>query len=306
MPTFSEALLTFCKLDRSPYTNRQYELVLTRLAADIGPQRDISLIRYEDLVDYFSRQRARGLKPITLNSYLSVHKSFFNWCIERGYIEQSPAADVRLRKPKRDQTKQRAIPPDELRAIVEYARIVSPRNYALLLFMIDTGCRVGGLISMTCANLDLVENTAILIEKGNMQHRAMFTERTAAALQRWLKLRPVCDHDYVWTGQGPEYKALTRHAVSYIMYRLCERTGASRLWGPHAIRHAVGHAWAKAGVPLSTTARKLGHANKSITAEYYYPDDDEYLREMTQRNALAALNDDQADLPRILPKLKNG
>lgn len=305
MTTLHEALLTFVRLDRSPYTNRQYERVLTRLAIDIGPQRDVKLIRYEDLVDYFARQRGRGLKPITLNSYLSVHKSFFNWCVERKYIEQSPAADVRLRKPPRDQTKQRAIPPDELRAIVEYARIVSPRNYALLLFMIDTGCRVGGLVSLTRANLDLENGTAILIEKGQVQHRAMFTERTTSALQRWLKLRPECGHDHVWTGQGPEYTALTRHAVNYVMYRLCERTGASRLWSPHSIRHAVGHAWAKAGVPLSTTARKLGHANKSITAEYYYPDDDEYLREMTRRHALVAL-DDEADLPRIVPKLKNG
>lgn len=304
MPTLHEALLTFLQVDRSPLTNQQYRMVLTKLVTAIGPQRDIALIRYEDLVDYFAQLQRTNIRQSTLSGYLSVTKSFFNWATERRYIERSPAADVRVRKPRRDPARLKAIPPDELKALVEYARITSPRNHALLLFLADTGCRAGGLASLTRMNLQIEEGWAMLIEKGDSPYRALFGEETAAALSKWLSRRPAADHDYVWTGQGPHYAPLTTGGVAAIIRRLCERTGASRLWGPHSIRHAVGHAYAKAGVPVTVTQRKLGHRSPKVTMEYYYPEDDEYLAQVSRRNALAALRTENDLQPQPLRVLK--
>lgn len=304
MPTLAEALLVYLQVDRSPQTKMQYHSVLTRLVTAIGPQRDITLARYEDLLDYFDQLRRRGLKQITLKSYLNIIKTFFTWCVERQYITESPARDVKLRTPKRDPNRHKAIPPDELAAMVEYARVTSPRNHSIMLFLADTGCRVGGLVSLTLTNLHLDEQWALLHEKGGRYHRAFFGDETRRALQNWLKRRPAVSHDYVWVGSGPAYEPLKAGGVAAIVRRLAQRAEASQSWGPHSIRHAVGHALAKRGVPVTVTQRKLGHSSPRVTMDYYYPDSEDYVIEVSRRHSLAALRPEEShpETPYIVPR----
>lgn len=291
MPTLAEALYTYLQEDRSALTTKQYHLVLSKMAAAIGPDRSITLIRYEDLMDYIARLKDSGIKQSTLVGYTAVIKSFFGWCVDRHYIEISPAQAIKRRSPMRDPTRNRAVPPEELRRMVTYAEVNSPRNYALLLFMVDTGCRVGGLVSLTIQKLDLDEMSAFVLEKGNRWHKALYGEQTANALSDWLRKRPEVDHDYVWTGPNPDHKPLTRQGVAALIRRLALKVEASRLWSPHAIRHSLGHAYANAGIPVTVTQQKMGHSTPQVTMEYYYPDDSAYVAQITRRNELLALKD---------------
>lgn len=293
MPTLAEALLTFVQVDRSSQTNKQYKMVLDQLVTAIGPQRAVKRVTYEDLVDYFAHLRKKGLKDTTRAGYLSVIKAFFAWCVASGYLKKSPATNVRVRVARREEETVRAIPPAELAAMVDFARYHT-RNYAMMLFFVDTGCRVKGLCSLQIANISFERCEAIITEKGDVLHRAEFGETTAEALRRWLQKRPKVDHDYVWTGQGPHYKPLTEGGVAAVVRTLAVRTEASHKWGPHAIRHATGNAWGKRGVPITITARKLGHTTTRTTARYY-PRDNGYLKQMSHRHALAALQPDEAE-----------
>jgi hypothetical protein len=44
-------------------------------------------------------------------------------------------------------------------------------------------------------------------------------------------------------------------------------------------------------VPITLTQRKLGHSAPQITMEFYYPDDEESVREISEQFSLAALED---------------
>lgn len=293
MQTLDQCLKLYLKVDRAPATNEQYAHILRRMVRAIGPARSITRIRYEDLLDYDAQLRASGLKPVTLAGYTSAIKAFFNWCVGRRYIKRSPAADIKRRRRDADSHVSRAVPPAELRAMVECARHTSPRNYALLLFMADTGCRVGGLISLTLERLDLDDRSALLLEKGDSWHRVFYGDQTADALRAWLRKRPPAAHAYVWTGKAPGYKPLQASAVRFILRRLAEATDASRIWTPHDIRRSVGHAFAKHGIPAPTTAQKLGHSDVQITLKHYYPNDENFLRRVSADYALVALRDPQ-------------
>lgn len=284
-----DAIRTYLQIDRRDLTNKQYGYVLRAMCGAIGPKNAVSSITYEILLGYQSRLRQR-LAPSTVAAHTSVIKSFFAWAVNRGYTAASPAADLVRRRISSHES--RAIAVAELNRIVEYTRVTSARNYALLLFLADTGCRVGGLLSLTRLNLHLDEGFAFLLEKGGVWHRALFGEVTGLAMQRWLEQRPQCDHDYVWTGKGPKHEPLKRGAITYLLHKLSRETGASREWGPHSIRHAVGHAWAKAGQPPTVTARKLGHSSVATTMQHYYPQDDPYLEAVSRRMSLASLKGD--------------
>lgn len=296
MLSFEQAISTYLQVERSLQTNRQYGIVLNRLCRDIGPQRDIALIRYEDLLGWLSSRRNAGLKGSTIAGYTNVIKTLFTWCVKLGYIEHSPARQLIRRLPPRDPTRSRAIPAEALASIIEHARYTSPRNHAILLFMADTGCRVGGLLSLTLGNLDLEKGEAWLVEKGSRWHKAYFGERTRAALQHWLKKRPEVEHNFVWTGRAPEHKPLGRISVTYMIARACKAVDVP-VYSPHSIRHQVGHAYAKAGIPLTVTQQKLGHSHPSITASFYYPDHSEYVAEISRRNSLIALKSDDDTQP---------
>lgn len=292
----SEALTTYLKIDRQPATNQQYSYVLNRLVTAIGPQRTIRLVTYEDLLDYLATLKREGKKESTLVGYTSIIKAFFTWCVQRRYIKRSPAADI-----KRGRLKGRApvVPPSELRQMVELARLTSPRNFAIMLFLADTGIRVGGLVSLTLDNLDLADLSAWVTEKGGEAAQVFFGEQTADALRAWLRLRPAVKHAYVWTGRAPLYLPLSERGVLFLVQRLAARSGASQLWTPHCIRRAVGHAYAKRRIAPTVTQQKLNHASVDMTLKHYYPvKDTTYLREISKQYALIALQpldqDDQS------------
>jgi len=48
----------------------------------------------------------------------------------------------------------------------------------------------------------------------------------------------------------------------------------------------VGHAYAEAGVPVTTIAGKLGHADPKMTMDYYMPRNNDAVREASTRVSL--------------------
>lgn len=289
MPTLSQCLKSFLQVERRPQTNKQYGYMLNPFVTAIGPGRDITLVRYEDLLDYHARLRERNLKSVTLANHIVAIRIFFNWCVRRHYLNESPADDVHPPILNTAPRASRAVPSDELAGMVDCARHTSPRAYALILFMADTGCRIGGLASLQVDKIDFDSMSAWILEKGGRWHQAFFSQTTADALRQWLKKRPKVDHDYVWTGPRPNHKPMSARGLAYIIRRLAEKSGASRPWGPHSIRHAVGHAYARAQVPVTVTQRKLGHTDPMTTLKHYYPDELHQVARISQQLGLAAL-----------------
>jgi integrase len=291
MPSVQEALDRFLQVDRSPFTTKNYAHILNNLVKAIGPVRDISRVTYEDLADYFY-PAIKGRKRSTAVVYLNVIQNFFRFCLQLGYVSASPANNLRLRRGGAESVESRAIPPEELAAMVEYARLTSKRDYAIMLFMVATGCRVGGITSLTLKNLDLEHMRALLHEKGDNWSRVWFGERTTLALREWLDERPKVDHDYVFTlSMSFGGRAMQRHNYARLVGALALKVGASHKWGPHAIRHSRGHALARRGFEESVTQRALNHASPTTTIQFYYPHDEDYISTLLREYELAALEE---------------
>ncbi len=287
MPSLKEALHTFLLEPRAPDTQRQYAHVLERLIAEIGPARSVSRVAYEDLLEVHARYR-QTLKPITVNGYLNIWKAFFAWCQKRQYVKRSPAADLVRIKVAKIPADEKAVPQNDLLKLLEYLRVTSARNFAMVMFLADTGCRVGGLLSMRWSRIG--DGTAHLVEKGSELVQVKFGEHTAAALLAWRE-RQAIQTDVVWTGKGTGAKGISRQGVEALFRSWSEHLHLSRRCTPHDIRHGVGHAWAKAGMPHLATQAKLNHKSVRTTLENYYPDRMELPDFVAQRLELVVLND---------------
>jgi site-specific recombinase XerD len=289
----SEALNRFYKSliadGAAASTVEWYTKRLKRLSAHL-PDRELATVEADDLRDFVVGIRSRserwadhpyravtegGLSPSTVRGYVRAVKRFFNWLEEEGIITTSQNPAVRLKLPRRPHQAPKAIDVDDLRRLLAVARgdsVWQKRNYAILLFLADTGCRVGGLIGLKLGDVDLDRGVALVTEKGTKARFVMFTEPTGAALKAWLEVRPDVHSDYVflsWHGCSNGGLALTVSGVNQMLGRLKRRAGVSGRVNPHSLRHGFARQYLLNGGDLASLSDLMGHTDVQVTKEFY-------------------------------------
>lgn len=257
-----------------------YDRMLNAMVNFIGHRKPIPEVTTHDLrgwrtsmresrVRYASKsssrpKKAAALSPHSINSHIRASKTFFNWCVEEGYLKESPAGRLKLVKtpPKRP----KGISNDERDKLIEVAAHNSPRDLAIVLFLADTGCRIGGLISLELSKVDLKNNLAIVTEKGDKDRTVYFTETTANALRLYLMERPRSKSEQLFLShQG---KPIKSNGIYQMLGRIAKKAGVKK-FNPHSFRHAFAREFLLKGGSLPPLSQLLGHVDTSITAEYY-------------------------------------
>jgi site-specific recombinase XerD len=214
-----------------------------------------------------------GLSPFTVAGRVRVMKRLFNWLVEEGLLEDTPARRIKTPKPERDKPK--GIAHEDFLALLkttEEGGTIDRRDLALMLFLADTGCRVGGLCGLCLGDLDFEENLATLTEKGSKTRLVPFCEVTAVALQRWLDVRPTSNSPEVFLKLGRWGKRsgpLATRGVSQMLKRRAKRGGIEGPVNPHSFRHAFARDFLLSGGDLGALKDILGHSTIVTTKESY-------------------------------------
>ena len=133
-------------------------------AEHLGPDLLLSEITEQHLEDFYYKENVSS--DHTRNSYYISVNTFFNWCVEQGYLEEKPEY-----KPKKPQSKvPKFIYPEELAKLIEYrlskikydidsGRLRNPDQgpYWMILawmLMAGTGMRRGEIVHLTAKNVD--------------------------------------------------------------------------------------------------------------------------------------------------------
>ncbi len=223
-----------------------------------------------------SRNRGKKISVYTLHRHVRVCKQFFRWLVKEGYLDRSPAE--RLEFPRLPQGEPpKAISEADLERMLERAELEARevgslealRNYAMIRFLAETGCRVGGLVGLKLA--DLQEGLATLEvtvrEKGEKARTVSFGSKTAAALRAWLVMRPRAKKcNTVFTGKRG---SLTPSGVYQMLKGLAERAEVESRHNPHSFRHALARRLLQNKADLGTVAEILGHADVATTHQFY-------------------------------------
>ncbi|NPA31669.1 MAG: tyrosine-type recombinase/integrase, partial [Chloroflexi bacterium] len=241
----------------SPETTRWYRKRMEPLSG-LGPVAQVSI---RDLRRLRADLVRRGLSPYTVHGYVRAWKRLFRWAVQEGYIADSPAE--RLRLPPLPDEPPKAISDDDLLRMLECARS-SPRLYALLLFLADTGVRLGGLAGLRVGDLDMAKRRAVVREKGRGGKRrarfVFFSPITAEALKTWLPMREPGDERVFQLSPMQIYDRLRS---------LAKRAGVRGRWNPHAFRHRFARVFLENGGDLARLSRLLGHTDVTVTAAFY-------------------------------------
>lgn len=278
-------------------TQHAYKQGLYSMRDHLGPARELADVRPELLIEYVQVViRRRGYAAATEQKHIKSIKVFFNWCVSLGLIDKSPAKVVRGKRLSRAVDRSKAMTDEELHTLLESLRF-KPRDFALILFLADTGCRRGGAAGLRLKDVDWEKLIAVVTEKGSKTRMVAFGEKCADAIVRWLAFRGehrALKDTYIFSHDGHRMDA---NNVSLIIRRACKVAGV-RVLSSHSLRHRKGHQLADARIAPSIAATALGHSDPMITLTYYYPGDWD-----SAERALRELKTDPDVAPESSPKV---
>lgn len=255
---------------RSSRTVEAYREKLTYLVTFLKnvPIEDVTT---HDLRRYIANLWDQELSPFTVKSRVQTLKLLFNFCEAEGILEHNPADRIKTPNPKRKVPK--CIEWNDFRRLLgttEAGDVIDLRDEAIMMFLADTGCRVGGLTGLKPENLDLERRRATVTEKGGETRPVFYMEPTEKALRAWLEVRPNDKGPWLFVGLTARAKGqMNAQSVNKMLKRRGKRGGCKGSVNPHAFRHAFARDYLLSGGDLGTLSDLMGHSSVSITKEYY-------------------------------------
>lgn len=213
----------------------------------------------------------RPVKARTIHAYFRVLRAFFRWLVESGEIEGSPMAILKPPIVRADQPQ--PFTQEQVKALLEAAKKSSNprRNEALLLFMLDTGCRATEVISLRTTDLDLTNSKVQIRGKGN-KIRTVFVGRQAKrALFAYLRDQEHLEGGAVFLSERgtTAREPLTRSGLNKLFYELGKAAKLEAVrCSPHTCRHYFAVEFLRAGGNVFSLKELLGHTTLTMTNKY--------------------------------------
>lgn len=221
-----------------------------------------------------------GLSKDSQRTYVQAVKRWCTWLVKKKFIDESPAVELTL--PSAGKPQPKAISDEDVTRLLfllqgrigktpltswqTQLRHWAIRDYALVLFLLDTGCRLRGVSEITLDRLHLEEGYAEVTEKGDDTRPVPFLDVTAVALRAYLEIRPSGYGDDLWIGR---WGVLGGDGIYKILRELAAEAGCTGRTNPHSFRHHLAVSMLDAGCDLGTVSQILGHANARTTLQYY-------------------------------------
>ena len=235
-------------------------------------QKDWQAVDKHDIDAFVDQQRQRGLKPATVKRRAAAIKTFFEFLAE----DDEAYYDPNWRNPvdmKRHAGKQGShLPRDLSDAAIEqvWAHIRSPRDQAWFALMLRAGLRVGEVAHLKLDDIFAPSGATQparlrVTGKGQKERMVPLSADGDAVLQAWLQVRPAAAHRYVFLNERDGGR-LCENGIEYCLNQYGQQAHIAVT--PHQLRHTYARQLTEAGMPVTSLAKLMGHAQVSTTQIY--------------------------------------
>lgn len=265
----------------APATVKWYGACLKPLQATFSG-RDLTSITPQDMraliittrgrqTAYSDRKSKQELSAESVRTYLTAWFRFWSWCAKE-YGIPDPCGNIR--KPKQSNAKPRGISQADFDALMKSTATGDKehgvRDRAIILFLLDTGARAGGLVGLNWSDVDLVARRAKVTEKGEKERIVYFCEETATALRQWRVMHPAkCPEVFCSLQHGAAYgRALNYDGLHNLIAKRAKEAGCTGKISPHKFRHESARRFIQNGGDLSVLKQVMGHTDIRTTVKY--------------------------------------
>ena len=228
-----------------------------------------SLGEYEvtHVYEFLGALRRRGAAPGYQNRRHREVRAFFSWCLRMDMVESNVFSRVPLAK----QEKKIRLPFEQrdvvrLLGTLDRSSLKGCRDYALILFLLDTGVRVGECAIVRIEEVDWEEGQILVHGKGQKQRHVGMSPTTSEALREYVS---------GFRGDAPGPLFLTREGHPFAdenafrvgLRRIAVRAGVANVH-PHRFRRTFA-TWAiESGAHETDVMLLLGHTTLAMTHHY--------------------------------------
>jgi len=257
---FAGEFMAYVETNASAGTAKQYSMMIRATLVPFFGDKYLSQITKKNVED-FKTERAKTVKPKTVNDDFILLKAMFGRAVEWGYASQNPTQGVKRLKvlPKKPRflsreegTKLLGAVPDEWKALI------ATGLYA--------GLRAGELTNLQWQDVDLKNRTITIQGKDDWQpknHKVRVIPISSKLLAYLRKHPRHITSPYVFCyPDGSKYSQLDRKFIP--ITRRAELTDVT----PHTLRHTFASWLVMRGADLASVQKLLGHSDIATTMIY--------------------------------------
>lgn len=263
----------------SDYTETNYMIDLDNYSDYINKKRiSYKNITYKQITEYIKYlKEEKELNSTSINRHLSSLRSFYNYLIRIGNINNNPFKLVRGPK--------KAIKLPNYMKYSEFEEMVNScdetdlgvRNRAILEILLSTGARVGEIINVKLSDIDFSNQEIRVLGKGNKERICYFNEHAEEALKKYINgSRPNLlgnkKSDYLFINHIGGH--LTDRGIRLIIDNIIRVSSINTKVTPHTFRHTFATMLLNEGCDLKSVQELLGHVNLSTTSIYTHVTND--------------------------------
>jgi len=158
----------------------------------------------------------------------------------------------------------------------------NPRDYLIFVFGINSGLRIGDILSLKLADVkdrkgNLRDYLTIKEQKTGKTRKVFFNKEIKEALNYYIKKTGIFNLDqYLFTNEkSKENKPITRVRAYQLINKWCKDVGLDCKVGGHTLRKTFGYHMRMQGISIERISNLLNHRNIKVTFRYIGINDDE-------------------------------
>lgn len=264
---FIEQFVDFLRVERggSPHTIRAYRRTLERLLAELEP-RELGFIHVDRItLRSYLFKVGHGRSSSTIARHIAALRTFFQWMLREGHMENPAASD--LQPPKVGRRLPHVLSVEQSDSLFEGEpdSKLSVRDRALIEVLYGSGLRVAEANALDLSDIDF-EQCMIQVRhgKGKKDRLVPMGPAANAALQLLSETWVIHEGALFRNNRGGR---LSVRSMRRIVRQQGLNSGTHGLY-PHALRHSFATHMLDAGADLRTIQELLGHESLSTTQRY--------------------------------------
>jgi integrase/recombinase XerD len=260
-----ERLIADCKGRKlARETTGKYELLVKEMKSFFG-ERDVSGITLDDLARY---RETWELSPISAKKKIERLRTFFRFCMERGWVKKNPA--VALKSPSAKFRPTLPFTDEEMEKILWACEVYPDRPpgrrkqvRAFVLLLRYSGLRIRDAVVLRNADITAGKLHIYTAKTGS----SVVVPLPDVALQAIAAIQKVDSDRFFWSGNGnPKSCVADWQRTLNRLFRIAGVEGHA-----HRFRDTFSVSLLQHGVSLENVSVLLGHSSIRVTEKHYAP-----------------------------------
>lgn len=240
---------------------KYYRSTILKLLAHI--EKGVAEVTTNEIREYLSEFKEKhNCSKVTIDNIRRIFSSFFSWLEDEDYIPKNPVR--RIHKVRTETLIKEVISDESMEILRDSCNEI--RDLAMVDLLASTGMRVGELVKMNIADLDLQERQCVVFGKGGKEREVYFNARTKIHLQNYIASRDD-GNPALFVSLSSPHKRLTINGVETRIRALGKRINLAKIH-PHKFRRTLATMAIDRGMPIEQVQQLLGHVKIDTTLHY--------------------------------------